>query len=720
MTNNIANKLILHQSLHGYSRGHTLIASSVEILPKDARRMLRLSDMSGLSMTKGFETYLTGYPLVDRDVYVLARTWYASEISRPGCVWTHSLMVNSSDLLSINFFRDLLPLFVRPDGDWDRNDYSTPIIFIPNQDTVTEEYVFQDNLIFEDILFSLYEYPQKQIFISTEDKISKRENDFLKIWDVQWGNLKNNFSFCTGSIESRSSTELIFDLQLIPNRNQISTQRKNPEGIFLHDLNHSYEDRPNWTRYLAKHINNSVEVNILKKYLDIVGKDIPGKRVYYSKLLYVFYEITQSPKNSIILLRDLLEFVENNFPSNKEALYLKKFLFGEQIETLSINVSYISEVDLLNELCTTRNYQSLDPQHIKIPQRAQKLLRQDPDAALSLLNKILDSKPNPLGESFVRAFFEIVNTEKMYSLANYSDQTLHLILYNYPSLAIDAKIWSKYSSKREEILETLLSSPELGEVGLTQIVHAALEERLDGLIVKLLHKSTKSSTFAILDWIKYNSEKLNKENHNNIEWKYQLASKPDLIIWWLKETDWNINTAKAICSFISILNPQDFLKMDIDFWNDKISTQGLTQTEKIKLFAFMFSLGIRSKSEKAAILVSKTFLIVYNAARDSLLSYESWYQMSGILPEVSWYQVWDKCERLRRGYLELFFENEWDPIYFFKGSDQEDLFIRLIQYVDEFKRYKKFIQKSLDSMQHIRDLLSAAQYSILRTYRYVK
>lgn len=718
MTNNIAHKLIIHQSLHGYSRGHTLIASSVEISLKDARRMLRLSDMSGLSMTKGFETYLTGYPLVDGDVYVLARTWYASEISRPGCVWTHSLMIKSSDLISITASRELLSLFVRPEGNWDRSNYSTPIIYTPNKETVSDEYGLQDSLGTGDMLFSLYEYPQKQIFISTDETISKRENNILKIWDLQWSNLRSNFSLCTGAIESRSSTELIFDLQLIPNRNQISTQRKNPDGIFLQDLNHSYENYPEWVRYLVKQLGNSKELSVLKKYLDIVGTDIPGNRLYYSKLIYIYYKITKSQKNLIMILSELLEFVEKNFPSYKEALYLKNFLFGEQIESSSINISYVSEGDLLKELCTTRNYQSLDPQHIRIPQRAQKLLKQEPDMALNLLNKILDSKPNPLGESFVRAFFDVVNTEKMYSLANYSDQTLHLILYNYPSLAIDARIWSKYSSKREEILETLLSSPELKEEGLIQIVHAALEERLDGLIVKLLHKNTKISVFAILDWLQYKSDKLSKED-TNFEWKYQIASKPDLIIGWLKEANWNINAAKALCSFVGFLNPHDFSNLDIDFWEDKLLTQGLTQTEKIRLFAFIFSLGIRSNAEKAAKLVSTSFLVVYNAARDSNLGYESWAQISDMLPEVPWYQTWDKCERLRRGFLDQFFEKDWDPIYFFQGSDQEDLFIRLIQYADDYKKYRKFIKKSLEGISHIRDALSTKQYLVLRTYKYV-
>ena len=40
------------------------------------------------SVVKGFDQYVTGYPLDSINAYALAMTWYAPEMPRPGCVWT--------------------------------------------------------------------------------------------------------------------------------------------------------------------------------------------------------------------------------------------------------------------------------------------------------------------------------------------------------------------------------------------------------------------------------------------------------------------------------------------------------------------------------------------------------------------------------------------------------------------------------------------------------
>src|SRR5687767_10664854 len=94
--------IAINQTLHGYNNGHTLIASSTDINSEVKRIMLPISDMSGNSMQNGFEEYLTGYPLREINMYALAKTWYAPEMTRPGCVWTHTLLIDFADLSIIN------------------------------------------------------------------------------------------------------------------------------------------------------------------------------------------------------------------------------------------------------------------------------------------------------------------------------------------------------------------------------------------------------------------------------------------------------------------------------------------------------------------------------------------------------------------------------------------------------------------------------------------
>src|SRR3954471_23899161 len=103
----------IHQAIHGYREGHRLLSSSLSLNPDSARAMLVLSDMSGPTMQPGFDEYLTGYPLPGSDLFVFAKTWYASEMQRPGCVWTHSLLL-SCDQVSQTSGSSLMYKFRRP------------------------------------------------------------------------------------------------------------------------------------------------------------------------------------------------------------------------------------------------------------------------------------------------------------------------------------------------------------------------------------------------------------------------------------------------------------------------------------------------------------------------------------------------------------------------------------------------------------------------------
>lgn len=48
---------------------------------------------------------------------MIAKTWYAGEMSRPGCVWTHSLVFATEDVSKISNFQDIMAAFRRPENN---------------------------------------------------------------------------------------------------------------------------------------------------------------------------------------------------------------------------------------------------------------------------------------------------------------------------------------------------------------------------------------------------------------------------------------------------------------------------------------------------------------------------------------------------------------------------------------------------------------------------
>ena len=107
-------RIKVEQALHGYSSGHHLLASSYcQLSDKSEKVMSILSDLSGPERVLGFDEYITGYPLEAERLYAFAKTWYAKEMNRPGCVWTHTLLISVDDIAYIDI-QALVDKFIRP------------------------------------------------------------------------------------------------------------------------------------------------------------------------------------------------------------------------------------------------------------------------------------------------------------------------------------------------------------------------------------------------------------------------------------------------------------------------------------------------------------------------------------------------------------------------------------------------------------------------------
>ena len=108
----------LHQMLHGYKFGHNYIQGSI-VLPSyhDMDKIATLSDWSEYVGIDNRRDYITAYPLEESPYYVVSKTWYADTMRRPGCVWTHSLLIQEEDLNNISDFNNLLHLFEAPLSD---------------------------------------------------------------------------------------------------------------------------------------------------------------------------------------------------------------------------------------------------------------------------------------------------------------------------------------------------------------------------------------------------------------------------------------------------------------------------------------------------------------------------------------------------------------------------------------------------------------------------
>jgi len=211
-----AEGAILHQMLHGYADGHRLLETSISVPDDLTRLMLRMSDLSGSNMSNGFEEYITGYPLTSLEAYALAKTWYAPEMPRPGCVWTHTIVISASAMTEIPSLGALKLLFKRPSEHARSGIYANPIPLELALQVTSLQSMPRDSRQEMQTLESLYYGKENSPVVLAARDSREFEDLIFAIWSQQWPSLRMSFTFCTGSLSARNLGKRPFDVQCVP------------------------------------------------------------------------------------------------------------------------------------------------------------------------------------------------------------------------------------------------------------------------------------------------------------------------------------------------------------------------------------------------------------------------------------------------------------------------------------------------------------------------
>lgn len=203
----------IHQALHGYRRGHELLAGSVKLPSSASDLVTRLSDLSG-STTAGWEftSYITGYPLASAPFFAIARTWEDKKAARAGCVLTHTLLVPIDVWKNAPDPRAFAELFADEKNLRDEDRFKKPLEFEPAHST-TQYSVSVPRTATVDFVRKYYGEGQRPlIWIDC----SEPEDTAWAIARILWPALRERFAWCTASLQPRSVDAKPFDIQFVP------------------------------------------------------------------------------------------------------------------------------------------------------------------------------------------------------------------------------------------------------------------------------------------------------------------------------------------------------------------------------------------------------------------------------------------------------------------------------------------------------------------------
>lgn len=668
----------LHQLLHGYAEGHRLLEGSVEIPDSVGRLVLRLSDLSGSNVSSGFEEYLTGYPLDSIGAYALAKTWYASEMPRPGCVWTHTIVIPAEALSALQSLNCLVALFRRPDTSGLRGAYAKPLVFEERREERSG--TAADTSVLEQLFRHHYAQEYPAILLAARNSI-EFESLLLSFWAQKWPSLRMRFTFCTGSLASRSLGAQPFNIQCVPTarvREVMLDIRASNEGVrSVVITNTASADAPEeWVTRSVLDITSGQEGS-LRRFLWTVA-DEDSERSDFMRFVTVYDALEHHMPAS-----RLISIVASNFHDPHSANELKRALFGR---IRNFTYTGFDERELLLALSATSDYGSFDPESLQLRVRGQELWAARPEEGAWLVNALFQATLNPLGEELLMGIVQGMGPEEATLVVQSRVQLLPALFQANPSLAKSARLWSAGASRTRDLFEAVATHDDLDPVVIRVTVNALLESQSRGLIRRAMDLWRSPAVFAALDWAEGGgsvyavcNEAVPHHLIEVIQWMEADSPRPDAVV---------LGIARAVAPYV-----RDISQHDTGVWVRTFrNLRAGDEDARIFLAAFLLGLGLNNATSSPLELIGLSFEYVHRTAWDDHLPQNDWSVVEPFVPQLSWRSNWDKCERLRRALVIAFLKYRWSAIELKDKISNRELLDQVLRSAKKVEGGDRFIR----------------------------
>jgi len=647
----------VQQALFGYREGHNLLAASVSLAPRVRHFLATITDGSGSEAAEGFDCAFTGLPVPETDYYALFCTWPAPEMPRPGCVWSHVLLIELADLARISDFSALRKLCRRPSSTLEGfSDYAQPLSKgVSNDDAHPLGAIDQARASM--LLAALYGQPESSIVV-LDQKYSPWENIIFAIWSQQWPRLRRNFSFSTGSLGDRRLAGVAFDLQVAPFSSQRLWRRGGQATVLLDMLSTQTQPTtavPAWMSLVLDDLDNG-PTSSLRQFFFSYGSDIEKPRQAFSRLAGAYIHLNcESDKDWTERLRLTAEI----FPYESEALRLKEWL-------VTPNNTLDSAQDL-ERAWSTAAFLLGSPEakaYAKVPfdhaGLAPFLWDRKKDEVLALIARLVRREENPSAAAFALAVGKCVKPDELQNISSKHPELISIFVSRRPELAHEVCTWQLPGHIQSQIFEVLeklsLSQQEWGEIMGAMFLAATFVS-----VRSAVKYAGPCAMRGALRWLE------NSTAHQYLPspaWRdalmesaaERLADERLLLPAELAFSSWFVSP-EVIRKHLSASREdvQQLAQKPLDFIPAPLRTHS----------AFLLvTLGLRAKKIEGVRLISRGYFEVFNVLASSRATAEEWSLLSPELPRLRRWGDWDRCERLRRAVRQwlLKYANHLNPL----------------------------------------------------------
>jgi len=642
-------RIIVEQTLHGYSQGHHLLASSKEMSDNSLRIMSILSDLSGPEVYKGFSEYITGYPLINDNYYALGKTWYAPEMERPGCVWTHTLLFRFEDLVKLRDCGSIMELFIRPQKCLDKRIYVDPYSIDYCKDLPKLANISVDALKY--LVWSIYE--SSHPIILTSKAANEYLEEILIIWQNQSLNLRKTFTFCTGALANRRINKQAFDFQIVPYALAKSISRSSPEAIVIDTSSPSSSEKyPKWVDSISNELfyQSKGEIN---EFVENFGSAFNG-REYIGKFAQLYFETNatngiKNIGNFFIKAKEIFQTIDYN-----------KIVFNtvSQLFDFKPNKWFNQSQLFIQELSTAIN---INDDHVKVFQFKDKLellFTNKYNIAKDLFKGLILMNLNQFGHTLLKELSLFV---KPMELVEFTDMDLNacsvLVTFN-SEFALCIEIWQQSLNFQCEIIDCIDVKNLSCDLTLG-IIEVILENSKEDLSNQVFRAFGTNSINIFLNWYLKPGEQKNEKKKT---WMKICAYSPEDCIRWVLNIK-ALDDVDLIVSIVSALDPysENVRQLGVEPWLkvfDKLNSEEIDEGPRLVLAQFFLPLILLSNEKVTDEFVEFSFYPMHAKLEEQHFDYNQWQKLDKLLPTLSRNNNWDKCKRLRRamkrkGYLFL-------------------------------------------------------------------
>lgn len=665
--------LSVHQALHGYSDGHRQLAASVQLKPRDIKTMLVLSDISGPGARLDDAGYLTGYPLGESKFYALGRTWAAPEMPRPGCVWTHTILIDFADLAALEDPASVLTMFRRPGAGASMADYGSAQRLVPTRSTeglsgAAAQYAKQ-------ILAGLYGRPQARVIASRPAELDV-DQIVMALWAQQWPRLRRAFRFCTHSAADRSVETSVFDLQFLPSSDRSVRVRFQD----AYEVGESALSAEAWLDDAAADLVQS-DARGLRRFLRRIGGDVDRGREAFASLcrLHVLLdEFSTNPKaldGAITLLET--ELVSDQARSARGIVATAALRSANFLPDMAL--------DFLDQ-----NIEHADP------------------AAVSQYSALLGHelwmrKPVRFGEwlegtdiqrGVATAGLASLNSSELVEGLAHLPRLAMMALAHKPEVLGHAKFWAQPTAPVDEAFAVLKNIDGLRAPALTAMIVAQRADLGDRAVREL-------GASAVLARVADLFEVAANDRHNLMPWLSASTSDPAVLAQHLvggpvRSWAW-LSALSRTSSPDAVPNVDGREPWIVAAWS--LGAAPTSDASLLPFFAFLFARALGYKSSGQAELAQLSFEPLYRAAAADTLPDEAWRKFE---PRLSWGLNWfnsDRCPRLRTAIADLFVDRELSPRIFSHIVGDNRLFETIADTMARTGRGRRFLKHVSRSLQ---------------------